>query len=106
MAWAAHLGIDFMNDCAELEGRHAGGIDRSQRVYRGHIHGNLMGCKVPLSAVFNPNMPFALLGREDFFAYFKVEFDQRAQTFRLKAYATPPPLPPLPPSAVAAAATP
>jgi hypothetical protein len=45
-----------------------------------------MGHKVPLGAIFNPAIPIALLGREDFFDYFRVSFNQRRRTFRLEPF--------------------
>lgn len=85
-AWAKPLGIDFMADCEEIDGNTASGKDNSQRIYKPGIHGLVAGKKVPLRAIFNPKIPIALLGREDFFAYFKVSFDQQAKTFRLQSY--------------------
>jgi hypothetical protein len=84
--WTALLGIDFDSDCVEIDGNTASGKDKSQRIYRPGIHGLVMGHKVPLAAIFNPQIPIALLGREDFMAYFKVSFDQRRRIFTLDPY--------------------
>jgi hypothetical protein len=85
-AWAAQLGIDFDAECHPMEGNTASGKDFSQRFYEPGIHGLYAGHKIPLHAIFNPMIPIALLGREDFMNYFKVSFDQRARVFRLDPY--------------------
>lgn len=85
-AWAEPLGIDFDADCEPIVGNTASGEDRTQRAYVPGIHGLLMGHNIPLAAIFNPMLPVALLGREDFFGFFKVAFDQRRQRFRLDIY--------------------
>lgn len=85
-AWAVLLGIDFDIDCAPIQGNTASGKDDSQRCYEPGIHGLVMGHNVPLSAIFHPQIPIALLGREDFFKYFKVGFDQRRKRFRVEPY--------------------
>lgn len=41
---------------------------------------------VELVAAFSDALPIALLGRGDFFAAFRVGFDERSQTFRLEKY--------------------
>jgi hypothetical protein len=86
MAWAARMGIDFDTHCHEIRGNTASGKDDTQRIFRPGIHGLVSGHKVPLCAIFNPQIPVALLGREDFMAYFKVSFDQQRQVFTLEAY--------------------
>ena len=47
----------------------------------------VLGQKIHLEAVFRPGLPILLLGREDFFTYFKVSFDQKAKIMRLVSYA-------------------
>ena len=85
-AWASLLGIDFDVDCVSINGNTASGKDNSQRRYMPGIHGLVLGHKVPLCAVFHPEIPVALLGREDFMNYFKVAFDQRRKVFIVEAY--------------------
>jgi hypothetical protein len=85
-AWAPLLGIDFKKECDEIEGQTASGTDKTQRIYKPGIHGLILGHKVPLHAVFNPRLPIALLGREDFFKFFRVDFDQRKKVVWLAPY--------------------
>src|SRR5258708_926395 len=68
-AWATLLGIDFDADCESIDGNTASGKDSSQRCYRPGIHGLILGHKVQLCAIFHPQIPIGLLGREDFFQY-------------------------------------
>lgn len=85
-AWAALLGIDFQADCEAIEGHTASGTNNHQRRYQPGIHGLVHGHKVPLHAIFNPHIPIALVGRDDFFEFFKIEFDQRKKVFWLEPY--------------------
>lgn len=43
-----------------------------------------MGTTVGLKGIFNPALPVILLGREDFFTRFRVQFDQAKKTFCLE----------------------
>ena len=47
--------------------------------------GTIDGHDVELCACFGP-IQVALLGRDDFFRYFRVEFDQRSKLTILRAY--------------------
>lgn len=83
-AWAEDLGVDLAN-CEETEGNTAGGKAKKY-LYKPGIEAIVFGKKIHLAAFFSPGLPLALLGREDFFQYFRAHFDQRAQSFDLHAY--------------------
>ena len=88
-AWAAELGID-LGECAAFAGVTAAGKDAANAQPRRWPHGVdalILGQKIHLEAVFRPGLPILLLGREDFFTYFKVSFDQKAKIMRLESYA-------------------
>lgn len=42
--------------------------------------------KIRLKVTFNPGLPVILLGREDFFAHYRVAFDQRENVMTLEPY--------------------
>lgn len=50
------------------------------------IHTDLLGKTLSLKPTFNPALPIVLLGRNDFFAVFKVAFDHRKRRFSLEPY--------------------
>jgi hypothetical protein len=85
--WAADLGIDW-DACNEFQGVTAAGQDITDlpRRWQPGVDALVFGQKIHLEAVFRPGLPIILLGREDFFSYFKVAFDQRGKTFELEAY--------------------
>jgi hypothetical protein len=83
--WAKALGIDLDNDCDVSQGNTAGGL-ADQYVYEPGINAVIMGRKIHLNAVFRPMLPIIILGREDFFAEYKVSFDQRGPSFRVESY--------------------
>jgi hypothetical protein len=83
-AWAEDLGVD-LEDCHETEGNTAGGTAK-KFLYPPGIDAIIFGKKIHVAAFFSPGLPIALLGREDFFHYFHAHFDQRAQSFHLRAY--------------------
>ena len=91
-AWAEELGID-LSDCPAFAGVTAAGKDRLKRGDAGlgagppaSICTRVSGQKIHLEAVFRPGLPILLLGREDFFTYFKVSFDQKAKLMRLQGF--------------------
>lgn len=85
-AWAAALGIDVKKDCQEITGNTAGGPMKKYMYDKG-LDMIVMGKKLHLPVVFfSPGLPLILLGREDFFAAYKVSFDQRKQTFTVEPY--------------------
>lgn len=88
--WASSLGIGW-DDCEPFVGVTAAGKDEEDEAHKPRRWANgvdalIMGQKVHLEAVFRPGLPIVLLGREDFFACFKITFDQRNVTFRLERY--------------------
>jgi hypothetical protein len=83
--WAKILGIDLAKDCSERQSNTAGGTTINY-MYEPGIDAIVMGRKIHLQASFNPGLPVILLGREDFFALYKVTFDQRASSFSVEAY--------------------
>ncbi len=82
--WADDLGIDI-SACEEVVGNTAGG-DATKYHYPPGIDAIVFGRKIHLAAFFSPGLPLALLGREDFFQYFRASFDQRSLCFDLEAY--------------------
>ena len=91
--WAARLGIDFMGECDEISGVTAAGSDTNHppelrpRRYAPGIEVVFEGDRLRLHALFRPGLPLILLGREDFFSYFKVCFDQPQHSFSLERFA-------------------
>jgi hypothetical protein len=90
-AWATELGIE-LEECPPFAGVTAAGKDganvaeQPRRCAEG-VDAIVLGQKIHLEAVFRPGLPIVLLGREDFFDYFKVSFDHKAKTMRLESYA-------------------
>lgn len=83
--WAERLGIDPVADCVPQECSTAGGTI-TQFAYAPGVHVLFLGKKLLLSATFAPECPHVLLGREDFFMYFKsVNFHQAKQKLTLEA---------------------
>jgi len=82
---AKALGIDLVNDCIEEKGTTAGG-PTTNYVYSAGLDAIVMGEKIHLNATFNEGLEVVLLGRCDFFALYKVSFDERAQQFSLERY--------------------
>jgi hypothetical protein len=82
-SWATILGIDVAT-CLEYESDTAGG-PASQFLYEPGIHAAFMGQKFHLSATFSAACGTVLLGRTDFFHYFKeLRFDQQGQQFHVE----------------------
>ena len=54
--------------------------------YPGDVEAIVFGERLTLSATFNRGLDFVLLGRRDFFYWFRVLFDQRAKTFTIERY--------------------
>jgi hypothetical protein len=89
--WAEELGIE-LSDCPTFAGLTAAGKDSDDenlqpRECPDGVDALVLGQKIHLHAVFRPGLPIILLGREDFFRYFKVTFDQEAMIMRLESYA-------------------
>lgn len=83
--WAERLGIDPATDCVPQECSTAGG-PITQFAYAPGVHVLFLGKKLHLTATFAPACPHVLLGREDFFMYFKsVNFQQARQKLVLEA---------------------
>jgi len=83
--WAERLGIDPNADCVPQECSTAGG-PIIQHAYAPGVHVLFLGKKLLLSATFAPECPHVLLGREDFFMYFKsVNFHQAKQKLTFEA---------------------
>jgi hypothetical protein len=86
--FAVELGIDFAQ-CTPVQGMTASGKDDPTllpRTWPAGVNAIFEGERLALNALFRPGLPLILLGRKDFFAYFKIQMDQRAQTFRLERY--------------------
>lgn len=83
-----YLGINEA-DCDEEPCGTASGPD-TQYVWRSgplRIEIQQLGRSVPVKGAFMKGLPgFVLLGRRDFFNEFRVEVDERAQTFSLDPY--------------------
>lgn len=84
--WTERLGID-KEACEQAPCNTAGGIT-TQYIWREGVEAEIqaLGVKIRLHACFS-EVPIVLLGRNDFFAAFRVTVDQRAQTFTLEQYA-------------------
>lgn len=92
--WAATLGIDW-EECTPIPGITASGADDAEdqtlwpRVWAPGVDAILMGEKVHLSAMFRivqvGTVPI-LLGRDDFFAHYRVSFEHRDRRFFLEPY--------------------
>lgn len=83
--WAERLGINPTADCVPLDCSTAGG-PATQYAYPPGVHVLFLGKKLHLTATFAPECPHVLLGREDFFMYFKsVSFHQSKQKLILEA---------------------
>ena len=88
--WAAALGIDW-NACTPFSGLTASGADAADpatqpRLWVPGVDAIFIGVKIHLQAVFRPGLPVILLGREDFFTYFRVTFDQAARVVTVEPY--------------------
>lgn len=84
----SYLGIDEAT-CAQENCETAGGMI-TQFIHTPGLDVEIqqMGTTVPIKAAFSKGLParLVLLGRKDFFAQFKVEVDERAQSFTLHPY--------------------
>jgi hypothetical protein len=83
--WAPELGIE-LKGCLAHQGGTAGG-PAGRYLHEPGIYVSILGRKLHLGACFAPKCPIVLLGREDFFRYFRVAFDQAQETFRVEAVA-------------------
>jgi hypothetical protein len=86
-----HLGIDVA-ECREEDCETAGGVIKQHIWPKGiDVEIQQLRRRVTLKAAFSAGLPpqVVLLGRKDFFAEFRVEFDERAQTFSLDPYESP-----------------
>lgn len=86
VSFASHLGIE-LSKCLREDVNTAGGVS-AQYIWQAGLDAEVqqLGVTVHLKTAFSET-PFVVLGREDFFASFKVAFDQRAQQFTLEPYA-------------------
>lgn len=84
--WAGHLGVD-LSACRVEDCSTAGGVVQ-HHIWDPGLEAEVqaLGRRVKLNAAFCDGLPVVILGRDDFFAEFKVSFDQRAQTFTLETY--------------------
>jgi hypothetical protein len=83
--WAKRLGIDPGADCLPQECSTAGGTI-THFAFPPGVNVFFLGKKLLLSATFAPECPHVLLGREDFFMYFRsVNFDQAKQRLVLES---------------------
>jgi len=82
--WASILGID-LDDCSKVKVSTGSGV-----TYHSEWDGSLVitaaGRNVLVPRPRFAPVPFVILGRSDFFAAFRVEFDERARVTRLTAY--------------------
>jgi hypothetical protein len=89
--WAAELGIDW-DECTPVQGITASGADdpsddsRWPRVWPPGVDAVFAGKRIHLSAMFRLDLIPILLGRDDFFAHYKILFDHRNHKFSLEAY--------------------
>jgi hypothetical protein len=85
LALAQVLGID-LGECRTEVCNTAGG-PTTQYIWEAGLDAQVQGINVTLhlKTAFS-DTPMTLLGREDFFHTFKVEFDQRVPRFRLETY--------------------
>jgi hypothetical protein len=81
--WMRRLGI-YKKDCRKRQFDTAGGC-ADQWSFADGVEAIILGQRVTLRAVF-VDAPVALLGRDDFLASFRVNFDQRAQLFTVEPY--------------------
>lgn len=88
---ASELGIDY-TACTPIRGITASGPDHAenestwQRYWPPGIDVVFWNRTLHLQAFFRPAEIPILLGRDDFFTYFKVLFDQRNERFQLEPY--------------------
>ena len=85
--YAQTLGID-LKDCDESECRTAGGPTpqfKWGKMLEVQIQ-TMQNMRIDVSATFIKGLDVTLLGRNDFFQVFKVDFDHRALTFWLEPY--------------------
>lgn len=81
--WASKFGVD-LSACAKHP-VNTGAGKTHHHVWDVGLMAQINGLDIELEAVFGPiNVP--VLGRRDFFAHFRVEFDERARMTRLSAY--------------------
>lgn len=81
--WAPQLGID-LSACTKHP-VNTGAGKTHHHVWDVGLMAKINGLDIELEAVFGPiNVP--VLGRRDFFAHFRVEFDERAHVTRLIPY--------------------
>jgi hypothetical protein len=72
-------------DCDEREQKGAGGTSTFYCWKGGTVNASFLGVKMNLILQFS-DTPMVLLGREDFFSYFKIEFDHAQKHFVLDEY--------------------
>ncbi|MGC9221008.1 MAG: hypothetical protein ACP5H2_06605 [Solirubrobacteraceae bacterium] len=72
-----------------MPGNTAGG-QTTNLTYEPGVQAIFMGKRIELYAAFNEGLPVILLGRADFFATFRVLFDERAKTMTISEYESSP----------------
>lgn len=83
---ARQLGVDL--SACRPEGSTTAGGESSVLVHDGRFEVEIMGVTFSIVARFatDDDVPAILLGRSDFFATFRVSFDERARRFELTPY--------------------
>jgi hypothetical protein len=84
--WASPLGIDLA-DCHKRRVNTGAGLGHHHEA-KAPLIATVAGRTVELCASFGPVL-VGLLGRDDFFRYFRVEFDQQRKVTVLHPYADP-----------------
>jgi hypothetical protein len=81
--WAPQLGVD-LSTCVK-QPVNTGAGKTHHHVWHAGLIATIESFEIELEAVFGPiNVP--VLGRRDFFAHFRVEFDERARLTHLTPY--------------------
>lgn len=88
-AWAASLGIALDASCCEERKAVTAGGPATVWAYAQGLKVVIDGFEHHLKAEFCEGLDLPLLGRKDFFAKYKITFDQRAESFTLEPYAKP-----------------
>jgi hypothetical protein len=84
--WARGLGIELEEGCCEKETAVTAGGETELWVYKPGVKALIDGLEHHLKATFCVGLEVALLGRKDFFADYKVTFDERLECFTLEPY--------------------
>jgi hypothetical protein len=82
--WASPLGIDLAA-CIKRRVMTGAGITHHHE-WKDRLEATVAGRRLELRATFGP-VTVGLLGRDDFFSYFRVEFDHQRRVVVLRPYA-------------------